>query len=282
MNSFSNNKQIAILLSTYNGDKFLRSHLDSLVNQSVKNFNVFIRDDGSIDGTREIVEVYCKKYSNFYQIPSTNNVGAAESFLYLLKMVESDYYMFADQDDIWLRNKVRNAYRFIKEVESQFLLLPTLIFTDAFVTDSKLNVLQNSFLRVSGICTDFITSKGYVYVTNVAPGCTYIFNKSLRDISLCPVAMVPMHDWWLLLNAYKYGNLNFLNTADILYRQHEKNVIGVQYRSSLQFMSKLLNFRETIGNQISQYQFLKQNHFVNNLAEFFFYKLKFNMKFMLR
>lgn len=99
--------KVVILMSTYNGEEYLESQIKSILNQTYKKWQLYIRDDGSTDNTVNIIEKYCAldPRINFYNENSRNNVGVVHSFMELLENVEADYYMFSDQDDFWLKNR---------------------------------------------------------------------------------------------------------------------------------------------------------------------------------
>ncbi len=99
------NSRVQVLMSTYNGERFLEEQIESLLSQSWKNLEILIRDDGSTDGTMEILERYCMRYSNI-QVFAGENVGVAKSFFELLEESDGDFVAFCDQDDVWLEHKV--------------------------------------------------------------------------------------------------------------------------------------------------------------------------------
>lgn len=270
--------EIAILLSTYNGSKYIECQLDSLLNQTAKNWKLCIRDDGSTDGTKKILEKYVSKFSQLHFFGDDENLGAAKSFMKLLKDVESDYYMFCDQDDLWLEDKIKYAFSCIRDLEIENVDSSILVFSDAQIVDSELKMMSESFIENSGIVTDFVQEKGYVNITNISPGCTYIFNRKLRDEVLDYPLNLPMHDWWLVLRAKELGKLYFLNRTDMLYRQHENNVIGAHQINLRYYLMKFVKINNTIRNQYQQYQFLKSQHFINTIFEYYFLKLKFLIK----
>jgi rhamnosyltransferase len=100
----SNN--IAILLSTYNGENYISEQINSIINQTNSNWTLYIRDDGSSDGTLDIITRFVTDYENIVLLDSSINIGTLESFIWLMQNVNSSYYMFCDQDDIWLPNKI--------------------------------------------------------------------------------------------------------------------------------------------------------------------------------
>lgn len=271
-------KNIAILLSTYNGGKYLEDQLCSLESQSAEKFHIYIRDDGSNDNTKEIILKFIQRYKNCTLLESNNNLGAANSFMEMLLQVKADYYMFCDQDDIWLKDKIMNSYNYLKAIEDKKGIIPLLVFTDAKVVDANLNTISDSFIKTSGIRTDFINNKGYVLIKNISPGCTYIFNRKLRDQAISYNSNLPMHDWWLVLKAIKTGEIHYFETSDILYRQHDHNVIGVQENNLKLILNKFININKTLKLQFSQYSFLKNEDLIDNYATYMYYKVKYVLK----
>ena len=140
---------VSILLATYNGEKFLIEQLNSIINQSYEDWTLYIHDDGSSDGTIAIINQYCDQYENIIYLPDLIvHRGAAQSFMCLLEQVNADYYMFCDQDDVWLPYKIEKTYIAMQEkpVDS-----PVLIFSDLVVVDSDLNIINKSFWFYSKI-----------------------------------------------------------------------------------------------------------------------------------
>ena len=110
---------IAILLSTYNGEKYIKEQIESLLDQTIKNWFLVIRDDGSHDKTVEILKEYSTSYPNKIFIDGSvrENLGAGKSFMHLLKITHADYYMFCDQDDVWMPDKIERTLAKVKAME---------------------------------------------------------------------------------------------------------------------------------------------------------------------
>ena len=143
------NKSVSILLSTYNGEQYLNPLLESLLFQDYNKFVVYIRDDVSVDNTLSVIKHYCSKYPNKFKLLKDNlgNLGVSKSFMQMLSLVESDYYLFCDQDDVWLPNKISSLFNFILRMNLDTADIPILLFTDLKVVDSELNILHNSYWR---------------------------------------------------------------------------------------------------------------------------------------
>lgn len=227
--------QIAILLATYNGAAYLRELLDSLENQTQVNFRVYIHDDGSRDGTLDIIDEYCDRFPERYErVEGPRGLGSKHSFLYLLEQVEADYYFFCDQDDVWLPDKVQTLLDAITE-HSLGQQRPLAAFCDMQVVDSKGGLIAESFLDYMGRSGQQ-TRYTQILIDNPAAGCSMAFNRKLRDCCLpLPVmANIEMHDAWVMMMAAVYGTIVFVPTPLVAYRQHEDNVLGAKTESGFQ------------------------------------------------
>ena len=217
--------KIAILLATYNGAKYIREQLDSLFQQSYDDFHLYVRDDGSTDNTLDIIKEYCQEFPGRITVldDSQKHKGAAKSFMQMLEEIDSNYYMFCDQDDIWLPNKIEKTFTRMKEVEGPF---PTLVATDLKVVDEQLNPIKNSFNADLKIDV-FRKHPELICVRHVVTGCTMMFNRAAKEASLPMSPRATMHDEWVALCVhFKNGIISILDDATILYRQHTKNTLG--------------------------------------------------------
>lgn len=211
-------KKIAVLMSTYNGEKYLKEQLDSILNQRNVDVDIIVRDDGSNDKTIEILNDYRqKKGIKFY---NGKNLKPAKSFLDLLKNCnEYDYYAFADQDDYWEENKLEKA---IEQLEKSNSKNGKLYFSTLKVVDSNLNMLYKSNIP------KIVTLKNEM-IKNYATGCTMVFDNNMKNIvNKINCNYIAMHDSYvfrlaLINNSYIYIDYE----SYILYRQHENNVLGM-------------------------------------------------------
>lgn len=220
---------IGILLCTYNGEKYLSQQIDSLLNQTFQDFIIYIHDDGSTDQTNKIIQQYKNAYTNKIIILEDNKKGrgAKDSFMWLLNEVSADYYMFCDQDDIWLKTKIEDTYRRMQEVEKQYKNKPIVIHTDLTLVDKNLNTIYPSFWKYANMHVDISKKFKYLCLGNIVTGCTMLFNNMAKSISLNQTnKYVPLHDYWIALVTAQNGIVENLKKQTILYRQHEYNVIG--------------------------------------------------------
>ncbi|MCF8428660.1 MAG: glycosyltransferase family 2 protein [Bacteroidia bacterium] len=276
-----NKNEIAILLASYNGEKFIAEQLESIISQTNKNWTLYINDDGSTDATLVIVNAYIKKYP--YKIyllqlqPKT--LGASANFFKILDTVESDYYMFCDQDDIWLPDKVEKCFLKIKLAEAEQPSAPFIVHTDLVVVDSKLNNLHSSFHQLTKVNPEKFCTFNYLGVMNCVTGCTMLFNRKAKELAKIPKDKNVWHDWWLAVNVAKQGKILYLNEATILYRQHSNNVLGAQEVNLNYFLNIFMTIKKVLR---TDYYNLKNLRALNygGFFKYCFYKFLFQIKRM--
>jgi glycosyltransferase involved in cell wall biosynthesis len=229
--------RIDILLSTYNGEKFLAEQLDSILGQSHVNIILTIRDDGSRDSTPEILEDYARKDARItYEVQ--DNLGVVGSFHRLLIDADpgSHYYAFADQDDLWLPDKLERALSRLAACDQKEPLL--YCSRVEYVTADKVHLGYSPMLRKKAEFRNAL-------VQNIATGCTIVMNEAARTCLLKHdwPAQVLMHDWWCYLVVSAFGTVIWDEYPSVRYRQHGGNVIG----GTVSFLSdckrRIANFR---------------------------------------
>ncbi len=214
--------KILVLISTYNGESHLQQQLDSIFNQVSPNINVAVqvRDDGSRDGTLKILEANKQQFT--YR--AEQNIGVAKSFLCLLNESnpsDYDYFVFADQDDVWKPDKLKQAVSALESIKG-----PALYISNTTVCDFELENQKD---------TDICFQKQSIYsalVENVGIGMTMVMNRELLELlQKSSPEYIFMHDWWVYIVASAFGTVVFDKQSYVLYRQHDSNVIG--YSSSM-------------------------------------------------
>lgn len=212
--------EVCILLSTFNGEKFLAEQIESLLLQKDVKCRILVRDDGSSDATKEILEDY--KNKNILDWYAGINLKPAFSFMDLVANAPNcEYYAFCDQDDVWLEDKLKIALRFLKKVNPN---VPALYYGRPRLVDQNLNYIKNSESSTHKML-DF----GSSIINSNATGCTMVFNKKLFEIvrEKHPT-YISMHDSWLhKVCLISSGNICFDEDIHILYRQHGNNQIGI-------------------------------------------------------
>lgn len=243
---------VDILLAAYNGEKYIARQLDSIIAQTYKNWRLIIQDDCSSDKTAQIVNEYTKKYPQKIKLHINEKPsGSAKSnFFDMLKYAENEYVMFCDQDDFWLENKIEISVNAVKQQEKVNGGVPLLIHTDLKITDSELNVLNNSFFKYQGLNYKANTL-GRLLVQNNATGCTMLINKELLEIIKGNAECMLMHDWWLALIASAFGKIHFINESTVLYRQHGNNQLGAVNNRSISGAVKIAANRTKTKKRVS-------------------------------
>lgn len=255
-----NSSKVAICMATYNGEAFLREQIDSILNQSYSNWVLFIRDDRSTDSTVPIIQEYANKYPNkIIPVPYAETdlgfgKGAAYNFMSCLKYASEydsyPYYMFSDQDDVWLPHKIRMELTCARRVEATHPG-PVLIHTDLKIVDKSLELISDSMF-------DYVRSNpnhrdlNQLLIHNIITGCTTFFNQKLVDLISFDNTGIAMHDWWIGLIASCFGTIVCLRRSTVLYRQHGNNVMGIKMVNHL----SLSNIRNCI-NRNSNFHSIK-------------------------
>ncbi len=216
-------EKIDILLATYNGSKYLSEQIDSLINQTYKNINIIVRDDGSTDNTVEIIEEYEKKDSRVRLLSDNlGNLGFVRNFEELMKNSTSEYLMFSDQDDIWYNDKVEISYVRMKEVEYIYgKSCPILVHTNSRIMNYE-NQSKKLFILKFSNNSLFENSFFNFFVQ----GSTMIINKFLKIESLPFSKEVYLHDRYLHLITEFIGVRSYIDVPTMDYRQHSSNEIG--------------------------------------------------------
>ena len=222
----------AVLLATYNGEKYIKEMLDSLERQTRDDFVCYIHDDGSSDGTVDIVKKWIKGKKNYKLLKFDSPKGAKNNFLAMLGHVDASYYMFADQDDVWVPDKVETLIDRMETVEKDRQYTPVVVYSDMYVVDDELNVISDSFIQFIGR-NIYRNKLSQLLIDNPAAGCTMIINRALRDRALQynDSDEIPMHDQWIMCVAAATGIVEPINKPLVYYRQHTENVMGAKGES---------------------------------------------------
>lgn len=208
-------KKVNVLLSAYNGERYIAEQIDSILNQTYENIEIYVRDDGSKDGTAEIL----KKYESQGKIHLflESNVGFVHSFEDLMiKSGDADYYAFCDQDDVWLPEKIAVAVELLeKEEQSQ----PVLYFSNYDYYDSDLIFQEHHVMEQPNI--SFQNS----LVDCVSLGFNSVFNKVARDMVVDNMPKHSLgHDWWMYMVCAAFGKVIYDSRVTVKYRRHQSNV----------------------------------------------------------
>ncbi len=220
--------RLAVLLAAYNGASYIAQQLDSLFLQTCQDFTVYIHDDGSEDNTVEIIEDYIKRYpGRICLLQYAPAGGAKENFFSLLQRAEAEYYMFCDEDDYWLPEKIKISMEEMERMERQNREIPCLVFSDMAVTDADLQITHPSYLQYCRKNSEDLSLKALLR-ENVAAGCTILCNRPLAEAAMeyQDSSHIFMHDWWLMVTAAALGRISQIKQPLVLYRQHGNNTVG--------------------------------------------------------
>lgn len=271
------NTSVAILLATYNGEKYIKEQIDSLLSQTYSDITIFVHDDGSKDSTRQILDVLSKENKQIVWLDYPSQGGSMGNFLSILERVEADYYFFCDQDDVWLNEKVERSVKALKDSEQKCgKQTPAVAYTDLFITDENLNVTDPSFWKIAGIHPDLLVDFNTAAAANGCTGCAMAFNKAAA-ISVIPHnGKATMHDSWVTLCALKAGGkMCPVKQPLIYYRQHSSNTLGAATPVNTLTISYRLSHIKKMSRMIwRHYKMLKQLDY-GCFLKFLYYKYKY-------
>ncbi|HFU3844665.1 TPA: glycosyltransferase family 2 protein [Streptococcus suis] len=216
--------KVNILMSTYNGQQFLAEQIRSIQDQTYTDWTLLVRDDGSSDKTREILQDYASQDSRIrlIDVEETENLGVIKSFHRLVHYEQADYYFFSDQDDVWLPDKLAVS---LQEAQSYPTDQPLMVYMDLTVVDQDLQVMTESMIRSQSHHAN--TQLIQELTENTVTGGVAMINHSLASLWTKTEDII-MHDWYLALLASAFGKLVFIDKAGELYRQHADNVLGAR------------------------------------------------------
>lgn len=224
-------KKVIILMSTFNGEKYLDEQIESLLIQTGLEISIIVRDDGSTDNTIQILNKWKEK--GVIEWYKGHNLGPGLSFMDLVKNTsEADYYAFCDQDDIWYSDKLISAVTMLsKSCENE----PALYFSRAR--------LVNENMELIGMTMENPSYKfGSVLIGSHAVGCTMVFNNRLRNLLKMSTPNNALHDAWTIRVCLAVNGKVYYDTCPhINYRQHRNNVIGVN-KSRIDRCIRLINY----------------------------------------
>lgn len=232
-------EKLVILLSTYNGDKYLKEQINSILNQSYKNWILLIRDDGSTDSTKNIISLYTQKDVRIKEIKDNlGNIGPLRSFKTLISYTDGfEYVMFADQDDIWYKWKIRNSLTIIEQMNDKYRLVYT-----------NYNVSGGASEHVAYKENMGLKSKpNNILVQSWLMGCTMIISDELMYLGKNIPDSAKNHDNWYAKLASVVGKIEYVHQPTMMHRLHENNV--TRNISTSKRMTRILNLFSNIRNR---------------------------------
>lgn len=216
-------------MATYQGENYLREQIDSILEQSYGNFRLLISDDMSQDGTREILNEYVEKDKRVVVFLQEKNLGVMQNFEFLMKQVESEYFMFSDQDDVWQKDKIQKSVNQMKQSNCD------LVYSDLEVVSQELEPVCKSYWKLKGFEKKVKKYNHFesLYLNNFVTGSTMLVkSKFLEKILPLPhQSKYILHDYWTALVVSKFGKMSYVDEPLVKYRQHGENQIGSKKKS---------------------------------------------------
>ena len=221
---------IDILMATYNGTEFVSKQIESILSQTYKDFRLIISDDCSKDYTTDIIREFAKKDKRITFYRQEANIGVVRNFEFLLRQVTSEYFMFADQDDIWKENKIEKSIETLIENNSD------MVYCDAEVIDGSGDLITSSYWEQKGFKRKIKKYNNYesLFLNNYITGCTMLVkSKFISQTNPCILPLPKgdkymLHDYWTALIVSIQGKITPIYEPLIFYRQHENNQIGAR------------------------------------------------------
>lgn len=277
-------KTVAILMATFNGHRYIAEQIDSILKQSYEQWHLYIHDDGSTDGTAAVLSLYADQYPERITLLSYPSQGGAfGNFMSMLQLVEADYYMFCDQDDLWHTDKVELTMQQMAAAEQKYPSKPIVVHTDLRVVDHHATEIAPSFWQAAGMHPEMFKTFGQ-RVANVVTGCTMLFNNATRKAALsCHPQGHPLHDEWVTIRCCaEEGMVVPLFQQTIDYRQHGDNTLGADacyYRKTTAYY--LSHLRRIWTENRHNYQVLRSAGYGSPM-KYLFYKIRHTLVYHLK
>lgn len=215
----------SVCMATYNGERYIEEQISSIISQLREGDELIISDDSSTDNTLRIIESFHDSRIVLYKNQTFHS--HVYNFENALKHAKGDYLFLADQDDIWVPQKLETMLKLLEKND--------LVLSDARVIDEHKNILSDSFFTFNH------SKKGLMknLYKNSYLGCCMAFNRKILDIALPFPKNINMHDWWIGLIAETHGSVYFTNDKLIQYRRHDNTLTPIDRKSTNPFFKKI-------------------------------------------
>ncbi len=222
---------VNVLISTYNGERYISEQIESILCQTYKNIMIYVRDDGSTDDTVSILERYERE--NKIQLLKGENLGFGRSFLTLLSHVKTgEFWAFCDQDDIWDECKIEFAYKQLIKMPKDG---PNMYVHDFLITDEAMNTLSSYGNNIPGY--DFRMA-----ITEcLHMGFSMVFNAKFRELMLQgDINKLPSHDWWAELIVMEFGNIYVDDYIGAKHRRLDSSISENNIKNRIKWVGRAL------------------------------------------
>lgn len=289
---------ISVVITTYNGEQYIKEQINSIINQSFNDIEILILDDKSEDNTLEIIKNYEKRFSFIKVIQNEKRLGVIKNFEKGIFLAKGDFIALSDQDDIWDKDKLLIQYNAIKNYK-----IPAMVHSDLSIINEQGEEIYDSFFKKKGYffpkkrAVDILISRSGVM------GNTIMFNKELKNIILPFYDKIPMHDYYIGVIAELYGKRITLNQQLVRYRLHSSNIgnksknlknriIGfftdnLPYKNRVDFLKYLLDKKDIMSDDKREIEKFLEN--IENptfksifLNDYYKNKISYKIKLFLR
>lgn len=270
--------KVAILMATYQGERFLKEQLDSLFAQSHKDWTLYVHDDCSSDATMSILESYHSHYPNMVILDYPSQHGAKNNFFSMIERVDADYYFLCDQDDVWLPEKIETEIAQMMILEKQHPNLPLLVCSDVTVVDEHLVIKNHSLWNASGKYPQLLTTFRELGAIDYVTGCTMLFNRTVKMLLRNPSPHATMHDAWIALSVLKAGGIIFpISTPLLYYRQHSSNTLGAGEWNANQWGYKWEELKAVCQRHQQRWRMLQALNY-GSFIQYLYYRVRYKYK----
>lgn len=231
--------QIDILMATYNGAQYIAAQIRSLQNQTFKDWQLIVHDDGSTDQTLEIVRSFATNDDRIVIAEDGKHFhGSAKNFMHLLTLSTAPFCICCDQDDIWLENKLQLM---LEEIQKHNNDIPQAVYSNSYVYNAK----REEIAGYATLCFPYVL-KDVLFQNSGVQGCAIMLNAKLRDICKDAPQVIAMHDHVITLAAVTFGELHYHPLRLMLYRRHEATVTGFTAKRLSERVSHFFEGRKTV------------------------------------
>jgi len=248
---------LSIVMATFNGEKYLKQQIDSILNQTYRHFELIICDDGSTDDTVEIIESYIKEYTCITLHKNDTQLGIVKNFEKGIELAQSKHIALSDQDDIWKYDKLEIMINEMKRHEESDGNIPVLVHSDLFIIDEENKNIYPSYHMFKGYQLKETKDLNHIISRCGVMGNTILMNKKLKELALPFPVNLDIHDYWIALISELYGKRSTIKQPLVGYRIHDGNASN----------SKSKVYRKTSFNVKLPYMHLKREEILKPLLE---------------
>lgn len=260
--------KISVVLTSFNGAQFIEQQLNSILEQTLLPEEIIVCDDGSTDGTIQIIQTFASKHS-IKLILNPSQLGVVENFKQAAALANPSHYIaLCDQDDIWLPNKLASNWEAMQKLELELAnpSAPCLVYSDLVFMNQQEEIINNSFYTQMGL-NKFEHDFGTALFGSLLLGCTIFMNPAMRAAFITmPNSKLFYHDAWLALLGFGMGHTYFINTPLVKYRLHGNNVSLQKFTPRNRFINAIKHFAKA---------FFKTSYLQNELALAFAFREKY-------